>query len=96
MSIYKASFCDPFQKEIIQLGDIPEGEIINRFEQVNWADYLQQMAIADAAAIYYSPGLEIERKDTAEAVAISAIENESGYEYYIFYKRPKSVNFFLG
>jgi hypothetical protein len=93
---FRASFCDPFDPNIIELGSIQKDSIMDRFENINWPDYLRKMETAKENEIYYSPSLEIENKDTKHGLAVSAVGNPDNYEFYIFYKRPKKVKTFLG
>ena len=85
---FRASFCDPFKADIVELGDVEKGKVMEMFEKVPWSEYLAKMATAKESEIYYSPSLEIENKDNRNALSISAIENQ---EWSIFYKRPKLV-----
>ena len=85
---FRASFCDPFKADIVDLGDVEKGKVMEMFEKVPWSEYLAKMATAKESEIYYSPSLEIENKDNRNALSISAIENQ---EWSIFYKRPKLV-----
>lgn len=93
---FRASFCDPFQKDIIELGRISEDRIIDRFEKIDWADLLNQMRKATKAEIHYSPSLEIENSDSNHALSISAVGDPEKFEFHIFYKRPKAVKLFFG
>lgn len=93
---FRASFCDPFNPNIIELGNIQKDSIIEKFESINWVDYLQKMAMVKENDIYYSPSLEIENKDTKHGLSISAVGYPDNYEFYIFYKRPKKVKIFFG
>jgi hypothetical protein len=93
---FRASFCDPFQKDIIELGSISKDSIIAKFEQTNWQDYLRRMGNATENEIHYSPSLEIENKDSKHGLTISAVGDPDNFEYYIFYKRPKAVKSFFG
>ena len=86
--IFRASFCDPFKADIVELGDVEKDKVMEMFEKVPWSEYLAKMATAKESEIYYSPSLEIENKDNRNALSISAIENQ---EWSIFYKRPKLV-----
>jgi len=91
---FRASFCDPFKPDIIEIGDIEKDKIMKLFEKTPWSDYLAKMDTAKKDEIYYSPSLEIENKDNRNGLCISAIDNK---EWCIFYKRPKLVkrrNFF--
>lgn len=93
---FRASFCDPFQKNIIELGSISKDCIIDKFEKTPWVDILQQMSHAREDEIHYSPSLEIENKDNKHGLSISAVGEPDNFEFYIFYKRPKNVKSFLG
>jgi len=90
---FRASFCDPFKKDIIEIGYISANEIIENFENIPWTEYLAKMKTAKQSEIYYSPSLEIENKDNRNGLSVSALD---GGEWYIFYKRPKLVKRFFG
>jgi hypothetical protein len=93
---FRASFCDPFQKDIIELGSISRDSIVDKFEKTRWADILRQMSRAKEDDIHYSPSLEIENKDNKHGLAISAVGDPNNFEFYIFYKRPKNIKSFFG
>jgi hypothetical protein len=93
---FRASFCDPFKPEIIELGDIEKDRVIDKFENTPWADFLRKMETAREGEVFYSPSLEIENKDSKHGLAISAVGDPNQYEFYIFYKRPKTVKTFFG
>lgn len=94
---FRASFCDPFNPRIIELGGIGESEIIDKFKSIPWRDYLDRMGKASESEIHYSPSLEIENTENRNGVCISAVDdNKGGVEYYIFFKRPKEVTKFFG
>lgn len=93
---FRATFCDPFNPEIIELGDFSGEEVINKFNSINWSDYLHKIELADEDNIHYSPSLEIENKNIKYGLVISAVGNPNHYEFYIFYKRPRKVKSFLG
>lgn len=87
---FRASFCDPFKPDIIELGSILSSDIINKFEEIQWENYLFQMKEKNKK-IYFSPSLEIENKDNRNGLSVSAVGDPGKYEWYIFYKRPKEV-----
>jgi len=93
---YRASFCDPFEPEVIELGDIETRTIIDKFEQTPWAEYLTRMAGVPQKEIHYSPSLEIENNDTKHGLTFSAVGDPDNYTFYIFYKRPKQVRLLFG
>ena len=93
---FRASFCDPFEPEIIELGTIEKDKVIEKFETTPWTDFLRRMESAKEGEIYYSPSLEIENSDTGHGLSISAVGYANNYEFYIFYKRPKKIKIFFG
>ena len=81
---FRASFCDPFQSEIIEIGDIEKIQIMETFENIPWGQLIEKMEPAKDT-IYYSPSLEIENKMNKNGVTVTAIDEE---EWWIFFKRP--------
>lgn len=90
---FRASFCDPFKPEIIELGNIEKDKIMETFEKIPWNKLLDEMKLKKENEIYYSPSLEIENKDNKNGLSVSAVD---GKEWYIFFKRPKMVKKFFG
>lgn len=94
--IYRASFCDPFQADIVELGSIAEEQIIDLFNQIPWSDLLCQMESKSQSEVHYSPSLEIENNKTQNGLSISVTGESDSYEFYVFYQRPKRVKRFFG
>ncbi len=90
---FRASFCDPFKSDIIEMGDIEKDKIMETFEKIPWNKLLDEMKTKNEKEIYYSPSLEIENKDNKNGLSVSAVD---GKEWYIFFKRPKMVKKFFG
>ena len=90
---FRASFCDPFKPDIIELGDIEKEKIIKKNKKIPWNKLLDEMKLKKESEIYYSPSLEIENKENKNGLSVSAVD---GKEWYIFYKRPKMVKKFFG
>lgn len=90
---FRASFCDPFKPDIVEMGDIEKENILETFENIPWNQILEKMAKAKAKEIYFSPSLEIENKDNKNGLSVSALDTG---EWYIFYKRPKMLKKFFG
>ena len=90
---FRASFCDPFKSEIIELGEIRKDKIMEHFESIPWSDFLKKMKTANENDIHYSPSLEIENKENKNGLSVSAVDET---EWYIFFKRPKLVKKFFG
>ena len=90
---FRASFCDPFKPDIIELGDIEQDKIMENFEKIPWNELLEKMKTAKENEIHYSPSLEVENKDNRNGLSVSAVD---GTEWYIFFKRPKLVKKWFG
>jgi len=90
---FRASFCDPFKPDIIEMGSIEKDKIVETFERIPWNKLLDEMKLKKENEIYYSPSLEIENRDNKNGLSVSAVD---GNEWYIFYKRPKMVKWFFG
>ncbi|WP_303922888.1 hypothetical protein [Draconibacterium sediminis] len=71
---FRASFCDPFKPDIIEIGKIEQEKILETFHKIPWSDYLAKMETAKQSEIYYSPSLEIENKDNKNGLSVSAID----------------------
>lgn len=93
---FRASFCHPFQKDVIEFGNVSKDNIIDKFQKTPWADFLSQMSNVNENEIYYSPSLEIENTDNRHSLSISAVGESDNFEFYIFYKRPKKIKSFFG
>lgn len=96
MSQYRWSICEPETPEIIEKGLIEKDKIMETFEQFPWLIYLQQMAGMKEDDIHYSPSLEFENLETKQGVSISIAGETDKYEFYIFYKRNKTIKTFFG
>lgn len=90
---FRASFCDPFKSDIIEIGEIEKDKIMQHFESIPWSELLEKMKSANEKEIHYSPSLEIENKTNRNGLSVSAVD---GTEWYIFFKRPKLVKKFFG
>lgn len=90
---FRASFCDPFKPDVIEIGTIEKEKIIETFEKMPWNELLKKMETAKENEIYYSPSLEVENKDNKNGIIVSAVD---GKEWYIFFKRPKMVKKLFG
>jgi hypothetical protein len=93
---FRASFCDPFKQNIVELGSIAKKDVIAKFESIDWQDWLLKMNNVHESEIYYSPSLEIENLSNKHGLAISAVGDDRNFEFYIFYKRPKTIKTFFG
>ncbi|MEZ7885134.1 MAG: hypothetical protein QMB39_07735 [Bacteroidales bacterium] len=90
---FRASFCDPFKPDVIEIGTIEKEKIIETFEKIPWNGLLKKMETAEESEIYYSPSLEVENKENKNGILVSFVGIE---EWYIFFKRPKMVKKLFG
>jgi hypothetical protein len=93
---YRWSVCLPDNPEVIEKGNISREDILTTFLEFSWTDYLRKMATMKEKDIHYSPSLEFENKDTRQGVTFSIVGDEFKNEFYIFYKRHKTVKSFFG
>jgi hypothetical protein len=93
---FKASFCDPTEAEMIELGDISQEAIIDQFEKIDWNDYLQKVITTKIDDIYYDPSFVVENKESKNSLVVSAVGEPHIYEFRITYNQPKEVKSFLG
>jgi len=94
--MFRYSICDPLKKEPIEMGDIDKGKILDILDRFPWTDLLDKMNGARESDIHFSPSLEFENKTNRHGLSISIVEGEKGNEFYIFYKRPKTISKLFG
>jgi hypothetical protein len=92
---FKASFCHPLKKDVIDMGNVPNDKVIDTFKNTDWKECLVQ-AENFAGDPYYSPSLEIENTDNKNSLEISAVGEPDDFCFYVFYKRPKEVSGLFG
>lgn len=90
---FRASFCDPFNPDVIELGEIEKEKILDYFHRIPWNKLLDEMEGKEINEMHYSPSLEIENLESKNGLSVSAVD---GKEWYIFFKRPKMVKRFFG
>ncbi len=90
---FRASFCDPFKPDIIELGNIEQDKIMENFQNIPWNELLEKINGANESEIHYSPSFEVENITNNNGLCVSAVD---GTEGYIFYKRPKLVKKWFG
>ncbi len=93
---FRASFCDPTELEMIELGDLSPDEIIDQFEKTDWNAYLQKLKTARMDNIYSDPSLVVENIESKNNIVVSAVGQPDLYEYRITYHQPKKVKSFFG
>lgn len=94
--MFRYSICDPLKKDPIEMGDIEKEKIIDILDRFPWTDLLDKMKGAKESEIHFSPSIEFENKTNRHGISISIVGDDSGYEFYIFYKRPKMISRFFG
>ena len=90
---FRASFCDPFRPDIVEIGKIERKKIFDTFHKIPWLDYLEKMKTAKQKEIFYSPSLEIENCNNKNGISVSVIDET---EWYLFFKRLKLVKRLFG
>ncbi len=90
MANYRYSICEPDNPEVIEKGSIRKEMIMETFDQYPWMEKLKKITDMGEDNIYFSPSLEFENLDTTHAVSISILGDTSKYEFYTFYRRPKT------
>ena len=85
---FRASFCDPFRPNVIELGRIDKSAVFDKFESYAWDDMINKMKTAKESEIYYSPSFELENIENKNGLTASAI---NGKEWYLFFKRPTKL-----
>lgn len=90
---FKATFCDPLKKDIIDLGSIEKNKILETFYSIPWEEHLAKMDSAKENEIHYSPSLEILNTDNNCGITLSVVDVT---DWYIFYKRPKQIKRLFG
>ncbi len=93
---YTLTFCDPLKKDIIALGDVESGNVVEVFNTTKWNDFLSSMENKKQNEIFWSPSLEIYNPENKNGLSVSAVGKPNDYKFYVFYKRPKVVKSFLG
>lgn len=85
------SICEPLNPNIIQKGAVSEEAFRSVLETFPWLELLRSMESAAEDEIHFSPSLELKNVATKHSLAISIVGPEEDLEYYIFYRRPKTV-----
>ncbi|MFD1605079.1 hypothetical protein ACFSJW_00640 [Flavobacterium artemisiae] len=94
MSNFRYSICEPANPQIIEKGRIDSSEIMTIFKTFQWKQKLEESE--RLKEVYFSPSLEFENLTNKNGIAISAIGKPDNYEFYIFYKRPKTRKTWFG
>jgi hypothetical protein len=93
---YKASFCDPFKADIVDLGYVEKEKVMELFERVPWAEYLVKMEAARENEIHWSPSLDFKDEDNHQIISVSVAGKPDNIDWLIFYIRPKKVKRLFG
>ena len=89
---FRATFCDPFKADVIEIGDIEKEKVIELFEKTPWAEYLTKMD-ERRKEVYQAPSLGFENINNRNIINISI---DDANEWLIFYIRPKLVKRLFG
>lgn len=94
MSNFRYSICEPSNPQIIEKGKIDSSEIMTIFKTFPWKEKLEESE--RLKEVYFSPSLEFENLGNKNGLSISAVGKPENYEFYIFYKRPKTKKIWFG
>jgi hypothetical protein len=85
--MFKYTICEPLNPNIIDKGSVTKEEFLEVLNRFPWQEMQKEMEAAEESKICYSPSLELIDLKCNHGLAISIV----GQEFYIFYKRPKTV-----
>lgn len=85
--LFKYTICEPLNQEIAEKGPVTGAEFREIMKRFPWQEMQKEMEAAEESEIFYSPSLELIHLTLGHALAVSI----AGKEFYIFYKRPKTV-----
>ena len=88
---FKYTICEPLNPTIVDKGKVTAEEFINVLQNFPWLDMLRELENAEPSEVYYSPSLELVDLKSNHSLAISIVGPDSDLDYYIFYKRPKTI-----
>lgn len=86
--MFKYTICEPLNPNILDKGSISKDDFIQVLNEFPWLDMLNEQIAGDESKICFSPSLELVNITTNHGLAISIIEPN---QFYIFYKRPKTI-----
>ncbi len=72
---FRASFCHPLQKDIIEFGVLSKEDILKKFEEIPWKEHLAKMKKVSESEVHFSPSFEIENIENRNGLSISALDN---------------------
>jgi len=90
--MFRYTICEPLNPTIMDKGNVTKVEFQNVLQNFPWIDMLRELENAEESKVFYSPSLELIDSKSNHSLAISIIGLESEFEYYIFYKRPKTIS----
>ncbi|WP_193845700.1 hypothetical protein [Flavobacterium hungaricum] len=94
MSNFRYSICEPANPKIIEQGKIDAAAIVTIFDTFPWKQYLEETE--RLKEVYFSPSIQFENLSNKNGITVSAIGKPDKYEFYIFYKRPKTKKTWFG
>lgn len=93
---YQWSICDPLHKQLIQKGAIEREDIALTFKHYPWVSELAKLAKNPSDEIHYSPSIDFIDISNNRAITFSAVADNSGYVFYVFYQRPEQIKKWFG
>lgn len=90
--MFKYSICEPLKPQIIEKGPVTGEEFREVLQHFPWIDLLRELERSEESKVHYSPSLGLVDLKSNHSIEVSIVGPESKLEYYIFYKRPKTVS----
>ena len=89
--MFKYTICEPLNPTIVDKGNITIEDFRTVLQNFPWIDMLRELENAEESKAFYSPSLELVDLTSNHSLAISIVGSEPELEFYIFYKRPKTI-----
>jgi len=89
--MFNYSICEPLNPTIVDKGNVTANEFKNVLQNFPWIEMLRELENAEESKVCYSPSLELVDLKSNHSLSISIVGPESQIEFYIFYKRPKTI-----
>lgn len=90
-SMFQYTICEPLNPVVVDKGTVTAEEFRTVLHNFPWIAMLKESENAEDADVYYSPSLELIDVKSRHSLAISIVGPEAHPEYYIFFRRPKTV-----
>ncbi|TKB44126.1 hypothetical protein [Thalassotalea mangrovi] len=94
--MYKWTICDPTNEKVIQKGAISKEDILVTFEAYPWGSELKKFTDNPLETVHYNPSIEFIDTLNKRGITFSAVPEDNGFIFYVFYMRPELVKKWFG